>query len=289
MKVLLVEDNPGDAALIRHAFSEVADGTIDLTHIDRLSAALEILGKDDFDAILLDLSLPDSHGFETLAEVRDRVSQTPIVVLTGLADEDLAIQAVQAGAQDYLVKGASGDAVLRALRYAIERHQMVLALRGDALIDDLTGLYNRRGFLTIAKQQLAMAARRGERLLVAIADLDGLKRLNDTYGHLEGDRAIVAAAKLLQDAFRDEDTVARLGGDEFAVVCLGADAQDGELLVGRVQENLAAYNLQTRQPLPLAMSIGFVEFDPDHPCAIDELIERADRWMYHHKRSKQTA
>ena len=122
IKVLLVEDNPGDARLLRETLVEAGAVQFELTHVERLSEALQRLSEQRFAAVLLDLLLPDSMGLNTLVKVCAQAPGVPVVVLTGLADEALAVQSVQAGAQDYLVKGQlSGDLLVRALRYAIER------------------------------------------------------------------------------------------------------------------------------------------------------------------------
>ena len=129
IRVLLVEDNPGDARLFLELVRENGAGQMRLEHVDRLSMALERLDRDQFDVMLLDLSLPDERGIETLVRARARAPKVPIVVLTGLDDEGLAVKAVRAGAQDYLVKGrVDGDLLIRSMRYAAERGRAVEAL-----------------------------------------------------------------------------------------------------------------------------------------------------------------
>ncbi len=124
-RVLLVEDNPGDAFLIQEQFSEAKSYRYHLTHVDYLEKATSSLTKSSFDVILLDLSLPDSKGLETLKIIKEHSLATPIVILSGLNDEELAIQAVRRGAQDYLFKGqVTGELLVHALRYAIERKQI---------------------------------------------------------------------------------------------------------------------------------------------------------------------
>src|SRR5438067_10488308 len=126
MRVLLVEDNPGDARLLREAVAEVDSSAVEWTTAERLATALAQLEQEPFDVILLDLSLPDAQGFETFSRALQRAPEVPIVVLTGLDDEEMAVKTVQAGAQDYLVKGhINGHLVVRAMRYAIERRQLL--------------------------------------------------------------------------------------------------------------------------------------------------------------------
>ena len=124
IKVLLIEDNPGDARLIRELLAEEKGGSFRLECTDRLSAGIECLASTKVDVVLLDLGLPDSQGFATFINVHNSVPQIPIVVLSGLTDEELAAKAVREGAQDYLVKGHVDSNLLgRSLRYAIERKQ----------------------------------------------------------------------------------------------------------------------------------------------------------------------
>jgi two-component system, cell cycle sensor histidine kinase and response regulator CckA len=131
LKILLVEDNPGDVLLLQETLSEITLVNFDLVHVARCSAALERLQAETFDVILLDLLLPDSAGLETFTTIHEQVPQTPIVVLTGLSDETMALNALQAGAQDYLVKGcvSGSDLLMRSMRYAIERKRVEAILQ----------------------------------------------------------------------------------------------------------------------------------------------------------------
>ena len=131
-RILLVEDNPGDARLVREHLKNAAAFRADLAHAERLSDAQRVLGTDRFDVVLLDLSLPDSKGLDTIVGAKEHARGIPIVVLTGLDDEGLAVQALHEGAQDYLVKGRmDGSSVSRAIRYAIERHRLREELQAE--------------------------------------------------------------------------------------------------------------------------------------------------------------
>src|SRR6266852_6136674 len=129
IRVLLVEDNPGDVRLFLELLSETGAGHVKVDHVDRLATALERLSNQTFDVVLLDLSLPDAHGLDTLVRAHAHAPSGPIVVLTGLDDQALAVKAVRAGAQDYLVKGrVDGDLLVRSMRYATERARALEAL-----------------------------------------------------------------------------------------------------------------------------------------------------------------
>jgi diguanylate cyclase (GGDEF)-like protein len=166
-------------------------------------------------------------------------------------------------------------------------------LRDLSLHDDLTGLYNRRGLMALADQKVREAERHGRGFGVVFADLDGLKRINDTLGHPEGDRAIRDAAQLIRGSVRDSDVVARLGGDEFAVLVLsereGGAGEAIETAAARLMEAVARHNATEERPYTLSLSLGFSGYDPAAPHSIESLLEAADQQMYLQKREKKAA
>ncbi len=283
--VLLIEDNPGDARLIRELLAEGADKAFHLEAVERLADGLDRLEDSLYGAVLLDLHLPDAVGIDTLLQAHTRAGHVPIIVLTGLDDERVGIEAMHQGAQDYLVKSdLTPEMLARSLRYAIGRHRTLQHLRMMSTIDELTGLNNRRGFMALAQQQVKMADRAGQQLLVVFADLDGLKQINDTWGHDEGDRALIDAADLVGLTFRESDIIGRLGGDEFVVLLAGCTRERADLLVQRLQRNLDVRNAEEGRRFKLSISVGVSEYDPAHPCSVGELLRRADAAMYAQKR-----
>ena len=285
IRVLLIEDNPGDARLIGELLAEVPDHVFALYTAERLSEGLERLAHSSYAALLLDLHLPDAVGLETLLQAHARSCGVPIVVLTGLDDERVGIEAMHQGAQDYLVKAdLTPEILVRSLRYAIGRHRTLERLRMMSTIDELTGLNNRRGFMALAEQQIRVADRTGRRLLVIFADLDGLKRINDTWGHDEGDQALIEAAGLVGGTFRDSDIIARLGGDEFVALMTDCPEETALRLIGRLEQNLSTRNAEKGRRFRLSMSVGTAVYDPVDPCSLDELLRRADAAMYEQKR-----
>lgn len=289
VRVLLIEDNVVQVHLLRHMLeaNKTPHGNsfaqkFSVTHAGTLADGLAKLSEGDVDLILLDLSLPDAHGLETLELVREQERDVPVVILTGMNDEELAVTAMQAGAQDYLVKDQINTQLLtRTIRYSIERHRL---LRSLSLFDDLTELYNRRGFVTLADQHLKLARRKGEHCLLVYVDLDGLKQINDAHGHHEGSAAIRHAADILRDTFRQADIAARLGGDEFTVMLTDASPMDTELLRTRLQSNIDKFNRTGERLFQISMSVGIALFDPSSQTTLDELMNEADRLMYERKR-----
>lgn len=157
-------------------------------------------------------------------------------------------------------------------------------LENLSLIDDLTGLYNRKGFLALAEHRLKLAHRQGEPFAVAFADLDGLKQINDDFGHEEGDRALIETARILRESFRQSDIIARLGGDEFAVFVGEADTAQ---IASRIEERLEVARQAEPRRYELAFSVGVVEGSVSEKIDIQTLLKRADELMYREKKKKR--
>jgi len=411
LSVLLVEDNAGDARLIQEFLR--GNPVARLVWADSLATAQSHLAQPDLDLVLLDLGLPDSQGLDTVARIVRRHPTLPVIVLTGRQDGGLALAALTAGAEDYLVKGAIEPGVLvRSIQYAYERkraevtrreayeftsqivlhvqegivvydrelrhriwnpfmealsgipaadvvgrhvheappfwsqggvagalqralngevvaipeisHRVAVSgregwttatfgplrdaqgaiigvianvrditlrketeelLRSQSTMDELTGLHNRRGFLTLAQEYLKLADRNREAVLLVFADLDGLKAVNDTLGHRAGDQALQDVAAILRQTFRASDVVARFGGDEFAILAMETPMASQENLLVRLHQNLAAHNAS--RAMPLSLSLGVAGYDREHPCALEELLARADAAMYEQKWEKR--
>jgi diguanylate cyclase (GGDEF)-like protein/PAS domain S-box-containing protein len=178
------------------------------------------------------------------------------------------------------------SAITVVSKHFTERKQMEEELRKLSLTNDLTNLYNRRGFMTLAKQQISVANRLNRELLLISADLDDLKVINDTYGHQEGDRALIDVAVILKNTFRSSDIIARIGGDEF--VALQMKNPDNNLTVTseRLQNAVDRHNFEAERPYTLAISIGTEIYNPEQPKSLDQLLANADKKMYEQKKTK---
>lgn len=170
---------------------------------------------------------------------------------------------------------------------AVERERHVAAIEALSLTDELTKLCNRRGFMEFARRQLKVLRRQRRPALLFFADLDGLKQINDGLGHEMGDAAIVAAAEVLRQSFRDTDVIARFGGDEFIILVPEADPIVSSRLIERVEANLKRRNANSKSSFTIAMSIGFSVYDPDGPLPIEELLATADAAMYRQKQQRK--
>jgi len=284
IKVLLVEDNDVDAHLTQDILAEWSIEQFEITHVTRLSEAFSCLGKERFDAVLLDLSLPDGYGLPTLRQVQAVSPTTPIIVLSGVSDQALALQAVQNGAQDYLVKGQGQPELLaRSIRYAIERKRAEERLTYLAQYDQLTGLVNRTLFRDRLVQAMARSKRLQQPLGLMLLDLDRFKAVNDTMGHDVGDQLLKAVAGRLQECVREVDTVARMGGDEFTIILEGLSSEtDIAIVARRITESLSEpFDLKDHHA-SIGVSIGITVY-PSDDHEIDVLLKHADAAMYRAK------
>jgi two-component system cell cycle response regulator len=160
-------------------------------------------------------------------------------------------------------------------------------LRSLALADDLTGLYNRRGFFTMAEPLLKLATRHKSRVFLLHADIDNLKEINDVLGNHEGDRAIIDTAQVLKETLRGTDIVARIGGDEFVVMPIAGKKQEADIVVARFKEHITVRNDKGDRPYQLSISVGMSCFDPKNPHSIDEMLKQAEELMYEEKMQKK--
>lgn len=174
----------------------------------------------------------------------------------------------------------------RTVLCAVKQSLLDRELRSLALTDDLTCLYNRRAFLALAGQQLKVARRNSQGLLLFFADVDNLKEINDSHGHREGDFALIQAADALERTFRSSDVIARLSGDEFAIMALEANCEDRGVILQRLEKNLKTSNTSESR-YPLSLSVGMSRFDPKHPVSLGKLISAADEAMYEEKKNRQ--
>lgn len=185
--------------------------------------------------------------------------------------------------------GADGEllGIVEDFKDISERKRMEEELRSLSLRDELTGLYNRRGFITLADRELKMADRLKRGIFMLYADLDGLKIINDTLGHKEGDRAIREAATVLQETFRGSDIIGRIGGDEFVIVPIGIAGDNLDVITSRLQKIIDKQNENINRNYKLSLSFGVAYYDPENPVTIDELLIKADAMMYEQKRNKR--
>ena len=290
LNIVLVEDDPDYSLLIQWILAKSKQMTFqfNVKTFDVLENSLNAIDPVSTDLILLDLTLPDSQGIDTFLKVYGQSSEIPIVVLTSLNDDHLALEAVKKGAQDFLIKGElNGNILLKAIRYAVERHRIHLSLKAQALTDPLTRLYNRRGFLALAAQQYKLSRRAQSEFLIVFADVDGLKQINDHYGHAEGDYSILKTAEILKKTFRESDIIARIGGDEFVILHVDAGEDNAQGITQRLEENLKEFNQGNTRPYEISLSFGVTYFNPSGAISLEDVLKEADEQLYHQKMEKK--
>jgi diguanylate cyclase (GGDEF)-like protein len=238
--------------------------------------------------VLLDLGLPDAQGLDSFMRLHAQVPSVPVIIVTGLNNESIAVEALRQGAQDYLLKGLDGRMLVRAITYAIERNRAEVELRNLLLIDELTGLYNRRGFVTFGEQYMKLSQRTNEGLILIFADLENFKHVKETFGSHESDLALIRTSKTLRDTFRKSDIIGHIGADYFAIMTMETSRDRIEIITKRLQDKLAAYNAQTTSRYKLMMSFGLAYFDPraDHAMTIEDLMTKADEALIAQRNSK---
>lgn len=188
--------------------------------------------------------------------------------------------------ENVVYKLASGE-IVAIYDDVSDRKRMEAEILSLSFTDPLTGLHNRRGFLSLATQQLKLSERSQCHMMFFFADLDGLKWINDTLGHEEGDRALIEAATVFQATFRTSDIIARLGGDEFAALAIDTGKTDCELFITRLQHLIDIQNNLKGRKFRLSISVGCACHDPENPCSIDELMAMADKLMYLQKQGRK--
>ena len=290
IRVLLVEDMVMIARINEQMLKKSPTNRYAVTHKVDLAGAVAALKADDFEVVLLDLNLPDSRDLDTLAKVVEVAPETPVIVLTASNDDAVGLQAVKVGAQDFLLKGDFNYLTLdRAIVYSIERHRLQRTIRQLAVLDELTGLYNRRGFNSLNPDVIEKVKTTVLLGFLCYFDLDRFKQINDVLGHAKGDEALKEFSANIQRVFRKDVLLVRLGGDEF--VAMGIEQHDGqaEQALQSLEVLLSVRNSQPGCPFVLEASAGITYFDNSRSHSIDELSAAADAALYQNKEKRRRA
>lgn len=288
VKILLIEDSADFALFVETHLKKADANSYRLSHVTRLSDGLRLLSREHFDAVLLDLGLPDSQGLDTLRLLQATGFDVPVIVLSGVNDEELSLTAVEHGAHDFLEKSQlTATSLVRSLRYAQERHRLMVALRDQAFHDSLTGLPNRVYFDEQVERAVSESAHTRVPFSVLCFDLDGFKAVNDLGGHETGDRLLKQVAERLKRVVRREDVLARVGGDEFSAIVYGvAERNAAESVAGRFHQAFSSPFIIDDQRFNISTSIGIAAHtspvdDDSVPATVRvELLRDADTAMY---------
>jgi diguanylate cyclase (GGDEF)-like protein len=238
------------------------------------------------DLVITDIQMPDMDGIAAAAEIY-RHAPVPIILASAYHDAELIERAEASQVLAYLVKPVRADDLRPAIAIAQRRFAQLQALRELSLTDELTGLPNRRGFLTLAGQQVKLALRHKKGLSLLFIDVDGLKHVNDARGHQAGDLLLRDTAQVLRKTFRESDVLSRLGGDEYAVLVVDDPGGGSAAAIPRLLQNLEAHNASRGEAAPLSFSVGAVEIDPLGAISVEECLAKADERMYEQKRLRR--
>lgn len=289
IRILHVEDDDKDAYLIKHHLDTAGlIGGDNYARRKDIKGALKYLSENPVDIVILDLSLSDSSGMETLTLIKTHHPQNAIIVITGDSQEDTGLQAVNLGAQDYLLKDElNSRSIARAIKYAIERHNYDKKIVELANIDALTGLPNRFNFVGYLEQALKTTQRLNQSISLLFIDCDSFKVINDTYGHALGDEFLIKFSHKLRNSLRSSDFIARLGGDEFvAVLAFPANkTASPEIVVEKILLSLReGIQADSGVNLDARCSIGITHYQGGkEPQSPDKFLQEADAAMYNAK------
>ncbi len=279
MRILIIDDDPSMVTWLRRVVS--ARG-FDPIVAANASQGLERLIGDGAEMVICDVWMPDVDGLELLRTVRQdrRLADTPMILTSGSDDPVLAAKALDCGADDFIRKPMEVRELFARIRAQFRRVLERNDLRELALVDELTGVFNRRGLTISLERELSRAKRTGSRLSVLVADVDDFKTVNDERGHAGGDALLCAIGSAFCERVRPTDIVGRLGGDEFVVILPDTSAEQANQIAERLMMPLAAPHADAG----LRCSIGIASIEGrDHSVA--EILATADREMYRQKRA----
>ena len=288
LNILHIEDDHADAQLVEAMLREGSGNTeLSIKHIETFQDAINELSQNDkYNLILLDLTLGDISGIRNVEIINELCPRKPIIVLTGSEGEELAIKALRAGAQEFLVKAYGNSQALKyAIRSAIERKEYENELFRKANYDHLTNLPNFRFLTESLEIDIAKAKRWKNQIAFMFLDIHKFKSINDEHGHENGNLVIKVIANRIKDSLRNSDFIARYGGDEFAVIL---DIQNSDIKSGcssvasKILDKMSSPILLNDKEVFASVNIGFSIF-PDNGEEAKELLKAADSAMYSSK------
>jgi two-component system, cell cycle response regulator len=287
-RILVVDDNPDNVEIIAtrlrfrgYDMQEASDGY----------QALDLVQKNPPDLILLDVMLPDIDGYEISRRIKgdESLPYIPIILVTARDSTQDKVMGLDAGADDYLTKPinfpeleARVRSMLRIKRLQDELEEKNRELERLSISDGLTGLFNHRHIHGLLKDEFERVQRTGDKLTVAMLDLDHFKAVNDTHGHQAGDRVLEELAQILRDTAREIDRLGRYGGEEFMALLPETDIEDGAVFVERVRREVArrAFDIGDGRTLQMTISAGVATFPDERINSPETLVRLADEALY---------
>jgi len=279
LKLLLLEDGCKDARFLQKVIADGGSFECDLVKIDDLEGALSA-GSEEPPIILLRSGDSSTQLSTNLKRVRELASNTPVLVLPN-SQNGLVLPAAAAGdpAKPNTHLRLNLKKLARILRCGLRRNQLEPEFSHLAISDELTGLYNRRGFLLLGSERMKLAHGMKKNVLLFFADLDNLNQINDQFGHREGDQALLKTAEIFRNTFRNSDITGRFGGDEFTALVIEEYGQTADTITQRLQHNMAELAANNTQ-YPLSLSVGMTRYAAEMPSSLKKLLAQADQALY---------
>ncbi len=273
--VLLVQDRPADARLLQILHDGFNPNEFEITAVDGMSEAKERIDRERIHVILLDVSLPDNSSLETVSTVRGHAPHIPMVILSGARNETLALHALQEGAQDYIGKeDLVADRLIHVIRYAIERHRLMVELRAMSLRDEHTRAYNKKGFAMVGAPAFQLAERLRSSISVVFVTLNNRRQIDESMGHHVGNYALIETANILRETFRTSDIIGQISGDTFVILLIGSTGREEDELISQLQSKVELRKTAGKWLYPISLSVTAVHYDPQHPRTLEELLDR---------------
>jgi len=276
---------------VRRSLSGYLSRFYNIYCMNTFTQALKIVKRTDYSVLITELDTPETKGIEVLRKLREVNSEATIIVVTTYASVNTAMEAMKAGAYDYITRPFNPDEIKMVIEHAIERHKMFKEIKEKriyqelALIDGLTKVYNRRYFEELLRRETERSLRYSHRFSLLILDVDEFKICNDTHGHLSGDEVLKGVSNILIHKTRNTDYVARYGGDEFAIIAPHTNKKSASVIGARIADTVAneTFIIDKNKKIRMTVSMGIATFGEDVKTKVG-LIRYADRALYQAKK-----
>ena len=274
-KILVVDDNQEVLEKTRHLLAEVG---YDVTCCSSGEEALACLSDNVVDLVLLDINMPNMNGYDVCLRIRQRhpLDDLPVIFLTSREDSDSVTKGFQAGASDFVIKSAVPEILLARVNVHIRLVRSLRNLRDISLTDDMTGCFNRRHGVYSLREWFSRSKRYGTQFAIIYFDLNGLKSINDDYGHQAGDLLLRSVSGAIKEILRETDQLFRMGGDEFMVICPETDKRGAFICAERMQRAASEITIVDKRA---SFAFGIAHSSEDYK-EMDDMLHSADVSMY---------